>query len=320
MNPPRTMHGLVPDASSPLAVRLVPDLSLPDVRAGEILVRVTHTTVNGHEFHLAQKPLVRAMAFLSRARGVVRTGLEFAGVVVSDGARFRSGDRVMGYAEVVAGVKPHAEYVAIPEAFVAAVPESISMAAASTLPMSGMTALGAVRDVAKVERGQSVLVIGATGGVGVLAVQLAHLYGAEVTAVASTAHHDRLRELGAQHVVDYRETPIAKMQGSFDAILEFSDTLELGKVSHLLGDAGVFVPADPMRNLLDILLWKQARYLLVDRGDTAWLEELAAWVDDGKLVPVLDQVFAFDAWKDAVARGQTRGRIGRTVLSFEDAA
>lgn len=317
MNHPNTMRGLVPDSQHPLSVRLHDAVVVPKLRRGEILVRVTHTTVNGHEFTLSQHPMVRAAAVMLRARGQIRTGLEFAGIVTSDGSQFRKGDRVMGYVEMLAGPRPHAEYVAIPEAFVAAVPNTVSMAEASTLPMSGLTALAAVRDVAALQPGQRVLITGATGGVGVQAVQLARLAGAVVTAVASSAHHEVIRSLGASHVVDYRDTPIPELDGPFDAILEFSDTLRLRDVSHLLAPEGVFVPADPLRNLVDIGWCRQARYLMVSRGETEGLAELASLVDDGRLRPVVDRTYSLSAWTDAIERGHARGRLGRTVLCFE---
>ena len=116
------MRGLALDRGAPLGVRLRQDLERPVPKAGEVLVRVSHSTVNGHEFEMAASSLVRAMSWLSRAPGRVRTGLEFAGIVESDGATFRRGDAVMGYVEIIAGWRPHADFVAIPEDYLAPVP------------------------------------------------------------------------------------------------------------------------------------------------------------------------------------------------------
>jgi len=318
MSVPTTMRGLVPDATQPHLVRLSDHLALPVPKKGEVLVRVTDTTVNGHEFELARKGSVRLMAWLYGARGEVRSGLEFSGVVASNGETFRQGDRVMGYVEMIAGYKPHADYVAIPEAYIARVPNTVSMAEASTLPMSGLTALVAVRDVAAVKDGQSVLIAGASGGVGVLAVQLAKRAGARVTAVASSTHEAALRARGADDVIDYRETPIAEIPGPFDAVFDFSDTLTFKQVKPLLAPHGAYVAADPLRNLTDILLHKQAKYLMVDRGRTGGLDEIAQLVDRGELSPVVDRMFSATAWQDAVAYAHTRGRFGRTVLQFSE--
>lgn len=315
-----TMRGLALDLSSPLHVQLREDLALPTPKSGEVLVRVTHASVNGHEFELAQNRLVRALAWLSRAPGEVRTGLEFAGVVASRGKDFRAGERVMGYIDIVAGWHPHADYVAIPEAYLAPIPAGLSLAHASTLPMGALTALEAVRGVARVQPGHRVLVVGASGGVGVMAVQIVRILGATTTAVASRRHHEQLERLGATHCVDYRETPIPTLQGPFDAILDFSSTLRLPQISHLLAPKGVFVPGDPMRNFVELLGSRQARWLMVDRGDGPRLREIGAWVEQGRLEAVVGEVFELERWEQAVARSHERGRIGRTVLQFEDPA
>jgi len=149
-----------------------------------------------------------------------------------------------------------------------------------------------------------------------MAVQIARILDAEVTAVASRKHHPRLRELGASDAVDYRDAPLERMVGSFDAVLDFSSTAYLSQVRHLLADGGVFVPADPMRNLADIVLSRRAKWLMVDRGDGRLLQEVGGWVDEGRLHPMLDEVFELQDWDRAVARGHERGRLGRTVLGF----
>ncbi|MBX2803192.1 MAG: NADP-dependent oxidoreductase [Myxococcales bacterium] len=313
----QSMRGLVFDARAPALVRLRDDLSPPSAGRGEVCVRVTHSTVNGHEFELARHPMFRVLSFLKGARGPVRTGLEFAGVVATDGETVRTGDRVMGYVDLLAGHRPHADYVTIPEPYLGPVPAGVSLAQASTLPMSGLTALAALRDVAGVEAGQHVLVIGAAGGVGVLAVQIARILGASATAMATQAHHARLQALGATRTIDHRRTPIADLEGSFDAILDFSDTLRLRDVGHLLTRQGTFVPADPVANLPSIVTSSRVGYLMVDRGDASRLAELAAWVEAGRLQPVVDQSFPLDHWQQAVSHSHTRGRMGRTVLCFE---
>jgi NADPH:quinone reductase-like Zn-dependent oxidoreductase len=316
MNSAATMRGLVFDPRLELDVELREGLARPVPRAGEVLVRVTHTTVNGHEFELADNATVRAMGWLRGAPGEVRTGLEFAGVVESQGGVFGVGQRVIGYVDVISGWKPHAEYVAISEAFLARAPETVSLAEASTLPMGAQTALVAIREVAGLRAGQRLLLLGASGGLGVNGLQIAHLMGVHVTAMASGRHRERLRELGADVVLDYRETTLASITDTYDAVLDFSSTAWLRDVRHLLGDRGVFVPADPMRNLFEILTSRRARWLLVDRGDTGLLSEISEWVDDGKLTPIVSETFGVDDWREAVARSHVRGRLGRTVLAF----
>jgi len=261
---------------------------------------------------------MRLIWFLSGVRGAVKTGLAFSGVVASEGRTFREGEEVMGWVHLYAGERPHADDGALPEPYLQRVPAKATMEEAATLPMSGLTALRALRDVVRVQEGQAVAVFGASGGVGVLTVQIAQALGARVTAVASAARHARLAELGADATVDYRQTPPDALTGSFHGVLDFSNTLRLRDVRHLLHPKGLFVPADPMANALDILLSRQAGYLMVDRGHSEDLAQLAAWVDDGRLTPVVDRVYALDTWREAVGRSHERGRMRRTVLSFAD--
>ncbi len=314
--PSSSMSGLAFDRAAPLRVQLRHDLPRPEPREGEVLVRVTHTTINGHEFELAQHPLLRLLAALGVAPGRVRTGLEFAGVVASQGADFGLGDRVMGYVDLMRGWRAHAGWLAIPEAYLAQAPTQVSPAQAAALPMSALTALVALREVAQVQPGQRVLIVGASGGVGVLAVQIARLLGAVPTAVATAQHHARLLSLGAAEAIDYRHTPVEALRGAYAAVLDFSNTLRWRQVRHLLESDGHFVPADPYANLLDIVLRRAVRWLMVDKGDSAKLAEIAAWVDAGQLQVEVSAELPLHDWAQAVERSHERGHLGRTVLAM----
>ena len=310
------MRGLVLDPSESTGIRLRDDLAVPIPKAGEIRVRVAYASVNSYELDIARNPLVRLIQFVRRAPGEVRTGLEFSGTADTDGLEFAAGDPVFGYVEMIGGWKPHGEYLAIPERYVAHAPKGMPLDRAAALPMSAQTALVALQQVARVQPGQRVLVLGASGGVGVMVVQIARILGAEVTAVAGKRHHARLSELGATHTSDYRGTPLDRMTGSFDAILDFSRTAYLSEVRHLLADGGVFIPADPVRNIRDVTLSRRAKYLMVDRGDSALLRQIARWAEEGKIESMVDEVFELDDWPVAVKRSRERGRLGRTMLQL----
>ncbi|MEM9610102.1 MAG: NADP-dependent oxidoreductase [Actinomycetota bacterium] len=310
------MSGLAWTGGEP-PVTLRHDLVVPEPKRGQSLVRVTHTTVNGHEFDLATSPLLRVASYVSGVRGPVRTGLEFAGIVERSGPRFGEGDRVMGYVNMVSGWRPHAEYVAIDDDHLGPVPASTTLAESSTIPMGGLTALDAVRKSTGERPDSEVLVLGATGGVGLMAIQIARLHGATPVAVAAIEHHERLRSLGAAAVVDRSVTPLEAWSRTFDAVLDFSSTKGLADVRHLLRDGGVFVPADPIGRIADVLRSRRTRAVLVSKGDTQGLRQLAAWVEGGQLQTVVDSEFPLADWRGAVERAQTRGRIGRTVLSFD---
>lgn len=308
-----TMKGIVFHNKQP---KLRDDLPIPSPKTGEVLVRVSHSTVNGHEIEVASSAGLRLLGKLMGARGEVRTGLEFAGTVKSEGARFTVGDRVIGYVDMTRGWKPHAEFVAINEGYIAHRPEELSPQMASAIPMSGQTALVALRDIGEIQGEDRVLVLGAAGGVGVMAVQIASTLGAHVTAVAQQKHHPLLLELGADITVDSRELNLSDLSGEYKLVLDLTTTYRFRHVRHLLGDRGCFVPANPLSSLWDILFRRQARYLWVDRGDTAKLDTLAAWAVSDKLDPVIDQVYPLHEADAAFSRGMARGKAGRVVLAL----
>ncbi len=313
------MRGLAWDAAAPHSVTLREDLPVPKPRRGQSLIRVTHSTVNAHEFEAAADPFLRAGSWIRGARGPVRTGLEFSGLVTNDGPDFSEGDRVMGYVNMISGARPHADYVAIDDGLIAPVPTSATMAEASAIPMGGLTALDAVTKASPGGAGD-LLVFGATGGVGLMAIQIARLLGATPVAVASKTHACELRRLGAADVIDYRETPVESMSGSFDGVLDFSNTKRLEDVRHLLADGARFIPADPLRRVLDIVRSRHARAVLVYKGDRSRLNQLAMWMDAGSLTAIVDAEYPLSQWSRAIQRAHTHGRIGRTVLSMHDDA
>ncbi len=308
-----TMRGIVLDGQRP---QLAEDLSIPTPRAGEVLVRVTHATVNGHEIQVASNAVLCCLGKLMGAKGPVRTGLEFAGVVQSDGEHLSAGDEVLGYVDMTRGWRPHAEFIAIPEGYLALRPGTVPQPTAAALSMSGQTALVALRDLADVQAGDAVLVLGASGGVGVMAVQIARLMGAEVTAIANRSHHPLLRDLGAHTVIHSRDLDLSALTGDYKLVLDLTTIYRYRQVRHLLAADGSFVPANPLNSLFDVLVRGQVRYLWVDKGDQGKLDELAAWAADGKLEAVIDQVYPLGDMESAFSRALERGKAGRVVLEL----
>ena len=183
----------------------VKEIPTPIPGPGTVLVRLHASSVNAFDWRMLEgKP------FLARLAEGIRTpkhrilGADIAGTVEAVGpgvTDFQPGDRVFGDVGE-AGCGGFAEFVAAPASPLARIPDGVSFEEAAALPMAGVTALQAVRDVAKVQPGQKVLIHGSAGGVGTSAVQLAKVLGAEVTAVCSTRNVEQSRALGADHVID----------------------------------------------------------------------------------------------------------------------
>jgi len=197
---------------SPDAISIA-DVPKPTPKDGEVLIQVKAASVNAYDWHL-----VRATPFFTRAlSGMFKPknniiGADMAGVVVSVGngvLHFKQGDGVYGCLEgcgkggLAAG--GFAEYVCAKETNLALKSASLSFEEAAALPMASVTALQAVRDIAQLKKGQSVLINGASGGVGMFALQIAKAYGTEITAVCSTGSTSVLQELGADYIVDYKK-------------------------------------------------------------------------------------------------------------------
>ncbi len=308
------MQGIVLNDASP---QLRNDLPIPPIGAGEVLVKILYTTVNGHEIDLATDKAMQFLNKLMGARGDVKTGLEFSGIVESDGEVFTTGDKVLGYVHLVKGWKPHAEYIAIPEQYLAPLPASLPVTDAAALPMSAMTALVALRDIAHIQDGDSVLILGASGGVGVMAVQIASILGAKITAVASAKHHELLTELGADTLIDYKTTDITQTTAKYAMVLDLTTNYRFKQIRHLLDDDGYFIPANPFNSLLDMLRYRKAvRWLYVDKGDSKMLAELVHWATTGKLKSIIDSQFDLTDYKDAFDHAMSRGKSGRILLKI----
>ena len=201
-----TMRAAVQRRYGPPAVLQVAESERPLPGRGDVLVQVVAASVHpGDYFVMTGEPYVVRLVFgLRRPRHGI-PGRDLAGVVAAVGkdvTDLQPGDEVFGWS--TAGTL--AEYACVPADNLAPVPANLSVADAAAVPTSALTALQALRDIAHVRPGQTVLVTGASGGVGSFAVQIAKAFGAEVTGVCSTRNVDLVRSLGADHVVDYTTT------------------------------------------------------------------------------------------------------------------
>lgn len=214
----------------------------PVVGDEDVLVRVGAASVHpGDYFLMAGEPYLVRLAFgLRRPRHAI-PGRDLAGVVAAVGkdvADLQRGDEVFGWS--TAGTL--AQYACVPAGQLVRTPTNLSMAQAAAAPTSGLTALQALRDVAHLQPGQTVLITGASGGVGTFAVLIAKALRAEVTGVGSTRNMDRVRSLGADHVIDYTRTDFTRTGLRYDAILDNVEAQPLSAVRRALLPTGVLIP------------------------------------------------------------------------------
>src|ERR687890_1848190 len=221
------MKAIVRDTYSSLDVLELSDIDKPEIGDEEVLVRVHAAGVGRDVWHvMTGLPYpIRLAGYGLRAPKNPVIGSDVAGVVEAVGknvSRFRPGDEVFGI-----GKGSYPEYARAPEDKLAHKPANLTFEQAAVLAIMGSTALQALRDHGKVEPGQEVLIIGASGGVGTYAVQIAKAFGANVTGVCSTAKVEMVLSIGADHVIDYRREDFAEGAKRYDLILDIGGASSL---------------------------------------------------------------------------------------------
>jgi NADPH:quinone reductase-like Zn-dependent oxidoreductase len=299
----------------------------PTPKPDEILIEVHAAGVNTGDWRL------RAAAFpglLMAVAGRLMFGItgprkpvlgsEFAGRVAAIGASvtdFAPGDRVFGFS----GGGAHAQYLTIKASgAVAHLPDTLSFTDAAALPFGAATAQEFLHRFAALKPGERVLIVGASGGVGAYAVQIAKALGAEVTAVASAGRANLLRDLGADHVIDYRATDPATLTGPFDVVFDTVGVLGYDDCAAMLARGGRFVPLN--FGPADMRATRRAKraghkIVLKVNGDTKDdLLALLGLIKAGRLRPVIDTILPFDQIHEAYRLVESRHRAGAVVLDL----
>ncbi|WP_212743089.1 NAD(P)-dependent alcohol dehydrogenase [Microbacterium sp. 2FI] len=324
----QTMRAVVQHRYGPPSVLEVSEVGLPLVGRGDVLVRVGAASVHpGDCFVMTGEPYLVRLAFgLRRPRHSI-PGMDLAGVVTAVGTdvtTFRPGDEVFGWS--TAGAL--AEYACVPAKNLAHVPAELPVEDAAAVPTSAITALQALRDIANVRPGQTVLITGASGGVGSFAVQIAKAFGAEVTGVCSTRNVDVVRSLGADHVIDYTTTDFTRDEGRFDVILDNVEAQPLADVRRALTPSGTLIPNSgrggrwigPLGRIAKARMLsgftRQRLRPFTSIGKRQDLLTLADLLTTGQIVPLIDRTYPLHEAADAlryVAAGHTRGKVVITV-------
>lgn len=320
------------------------DIDRPAVREGEVLVRVRASCVHPDVWHaISGRPyFLRVMgAGVWRPKDRV-PGMDIAGVVEKVGqgvTRFAPGDPVFGATRTELQWRnggAFAQYVSVPEEALAAKPDRVSFELAASVPISGFIALLNLRGGAWVEPGQKVLINGAGGGVGSIAVQMARVYGARVTAVDRTDKLEMLRSLGADHVIDYRQEDFTRGTERYDLIFDVASNLSLRDCARVLESKGVhilighdhfgaaqgrFLGSVP-RVLGYFALSRFLDQLKNPAPDApiptikSSMVALAELLDQGKITPVIDRIYPLEKVPEAMGYLQSGKACGRICISL----
>ena len=326
------MKAVIQEKYGPPEVLELRETEKPRLEENRLLVRIHATSINPADYHPMRGMLLARIlqrnGFLKPRDG--RFGTDFAGEVVEIGqtsSKFKVGDQVYG---VVPGAA--AEYGAAKEDKIALKPSNTTFEEAAAVPIAAFTALQAVRDKAKVQPGQMVLVNGASGGVGTFAVQIAKAFGAEVTAVTSTKNQDFVRTIGADHTIDYTKEDFTKTGEKYDAIIDTIGNHGMG-VKRALTPNGIAVaigfggvPSLVGTMILGSLSNKVSSKKLgffVAKSNSNDLEYLRDLIEQGKIKPVIDRTYTMKEIRDAVTYvegphhrpGHARGKVVVTIDS-----
>ncbi|NNE96208.1 MAG: NAD(P)-dependent alcohol dehydrogenase [Acidimicrobiales bacterium] len=316
--------------SSVLSVGLV---ERPTIEPNEVLLEVHSAALDRGTEHLmtGQPWLIRLAGFgLTKPKNPV-LGLDVAGTVVAVGSevtRFEVGDHVFGFAK-----GSFAEFAAADERKLAHKPSSLGFEGAAAASVSGITALQAVTDVGRLESGQRVLVIGASGGVGSYAVQIASALGGIVDGVAGTRNLDLVRSLGAEDVFDHSTTDLAEIDQRYDLILDIGGRNPIRKLRRLLtekgtlvivgGENGNRVTGGISRQLRAVALSpfvSQRLTMFISREHHELIERLAVLLESGDVVPAIGGRFPLEQAPEAMRQLESGQASGKTVINVKGAA
>jgi NADPH:quinone reductase-like Zn-dependent oxidoreductase len=310
------------------------DVDMPEIAADEVLIRVHAAGVDRGVWHIMTGlPYpIRLAGYGFRRPKTPVLGMDVAGVVEAVGedvTRFRPGDEVFGI-----GKGAFAEYARAPENKLAAKPANLTFEQAAAVAVSGSPALQAVRDYGRVESGQKVLIIGASGGVGTFAVQIGKVFGAEVSAVCSGTKADMVRSLGADHVIDYRHDDFAGGKQRYDVVIDIGGNSSLSRLRRALTAKGTLVIIGgetdgrwlggndrQIRALLLSPFVSQKLRTLMPKENHRDMIALKELIEAGKITPVIDRTYPLREAPTAIRylqEGNARGKVVITVI--DDAA
>jgi NADPH:quinone reductase-like Zn-dependent oxidoreductase len=317
---------------SPDDVLELADIDKPAVEDNGVLVRVRAASVNPADWHFVRgKPYIARLQLGLRTPKDTVLGSDVAGQVEAVGknvSAFQPGDEVFA-SSFGHGNGALAEYVSISDELVVLKPANLSFVQAAAVPLAALTALQGLRDQGRIEPGHKVLIIGASGGVGTFAVQIAKVFGAEVTGVCSTRNVDLVKSLGADHVIDYTQEDSTQSGLRYDLILQLAGTRSASDCRRSLTARGTLVIASgesdghwigPVGRIIRALLLspfvsqKLTSFNVKPNGpDLQTLKEL---IEAGEVTPVIDRTYPLTEVPDAIRyleEGHSQGKVVVTM-------
>lgn len=299
----------------------IKDIDIPRIGKSDVLVKVHAAGINPLDWKIAEGEMKR---YIPLSLPYV-LGHDFAGIVHDTGEnvkKFKKGDEVYGMLDSQKG-GAFAEFVSINQDFLCKKPKNTSMSEAAAIPLTALAALEGLRTKGKLKKGDDVLINGASGGVGTMAIQIANALGAnEVTAVCSARNADLVKKLGADHVIDYKKTDFTKQKEIYEIIFDTVGTASFFSTRSVLEPKGKYIstlvsPANMILGFLTtILSGRQCEYIIV-RPSGSKLAEITQLVETHKLKPVIEKVYKLTEIHSALERSMSGRVTGKLVLTID---
>lgn len=291
------------------------DVDKPVPTDNEVLIKVHAVSMNAADYRSMKMRIIPKKKIF---------GADIAGIVESVGKSitcFKPGDKVMG--DIASfGFGGFAEYVTVPEKAVIIKPPKISFEEGAALPMAALTALQALRDKGNIQKGQKVLIVGSSGGVGTFAIQLARYFEAEVTGVCSSKNVEQTLSLGADYVIDYTKENFTTSDKHYNLILAINGNYPLSAYKKMLTPDGIYVMVGGSLSqifkslLFGRLMSSGSRKMksLATKANKNDLEFLAKLLEDGRIKPVIDRRYSLDKTSDAMSYLKEGHSCGKVVI------
>ena len=308
---------------SPDDLQLI-DIPIPAPVENEVLVKIHASSINSWDLELLNAtPFINRLAFgLFRPKRLKTLGIDVAGLVENVGSgvtQFQPGDRVYGDLSAV-GWGGFAEYVAVPANALTSIPDNISFEQAAAIPHAGLLALQGLVDEGNIRDGMKILINGASGGSGTIAIQIAKQYDVEITGVCSTEKMDFVRSLGADHIIDYKTENFTRTGQHYDLILDAKAYYSLSDYRHALTPDGIYVVhgggSGTLTQLMTlgpiVSLFTKRKLTVLFHHANKGLDRMRQLLADGKVKPVIDRTFTLEQVPEAMhyyAEGKTRGKL-----------
>lgn len=294
---------------------------LPDPVVGdkEVLIKIKAASVNPIDWKIRSGSL----KYIYPIRFPAILGFDFSGEIKALGKRVESlhvGDAVYGCSYKKEG-QAYSQLIALEETSISLKPETMDFKQAASIPLAAMTALQALRDKGDVKQNHRVLIIGASGGVGMFAVQIAKILGAKVSAVCSTTNVELVSSFGAEEVIDYKKTPPFSLTQNYDVIFDCVAAYNYPQAKKRLTKNGVYISTIPsirliFQGIFSKLTSKKAKIILLNKNKND-LETITQWINNNKLITHIDSEFSLQNISLAHQRSESLRTVGKIIIAID---